>query len=103
MQVFFKILFINFLPFFSDISFYIICLQSGIAIKRKENEIMEKIIILALVFLWLSVTFLAGYLLEQVSDAIKKHRKKVTTDSNSNRNILILKSTRRSNCEKMAS
>ncbi len=64
---------------------------------------MEKIIIIALVFLWLTITLIAGYLLEAATAAIKRQQKRIHANSHAERNIMILKSTGGGKYEKMAS
>ena len=64
---------------------------------------MVSLIIIALIFLWLTATLCAGYLLECAANAMKRRHKARSSASASERNIQILPAARRKQYEKMAS
>ena len=65
---------------------------------------MEKIIIIALILLWFTITLVIGCLVENASAAIKKrNRENRTVSHTTERNIMILNSSGGSEYKKIAS
>ncbi len=64
---------------------------------------MERIIIIALIFLWFAVTFIAGMAIETISTEIRKNKRKRVRVPETRRNILMMNTKRGQEYEKMAS
>ena len=64
---------------------------------------MERIIIIALIFLWFSITFIAGMAIETITEEIRKNKKKRVRVPETRRNILMMNTNRGQKYEKMAS
>lgn len=64
---------------------------------------MERIIIIALIFLWFAVTFIAGMAIETISTEIRKNKRKRVRVPETRRNILMMNTQRGQEYEKMAS
>lgn len=64
---------------------------------------MERIIIIALIFLWFAITFIAGMVIETITAEIRKNKKKRVRAPEAGRNILMMNANRGQEYEKMAS
>jgi len=64
---------------------------------------MERIIIIALIFLWFAITFIAGMAIETITAEIRKNKKKRVRVPETRRNILMINTNRGQKYEKMAS
>lgn len=64
---------------------------------------MERIIIIALIFLWFAITFIAGMAIETITAEIRKNKKKRVRVPETRRNILMMNTNRGQKYEKMAS
>ncbi len=64
---------------------------------------MERIIIIALIFLWFAITFIAGMVIETITAEIRKNKKKRVRAPETGRNILMMNANRGQEYEKMAS
>ena len=65
---------------------------------------MERIIIIALILLWLAIIFVAGVAIEAAAAGLKNNRKSVNHTAVSRRkNIRILPTSNEYKCEKIAS
>ncbi|MBQ8903453.1 MAG: hypothetical protein IJY73_04055 [Oscillospiraceae bacterium] len=64
---------------------------------------MERIIIIALIFLWFAITFITGMVIETITAEIRKNKKKRVRAPETGRNILMMNANRGQEYEKMAS